>query len=47
MGVVVYVLLGGHMDAFKFLLKKGANVCVALNGSTLLMEAVDKNQVSI
>ncbi len=35
---------GNHVDAFKFLVKKGAKVCTALNGATPLMEAVDKGR---
>ena len=32
------------MESFKYLLKRGARVCSALNGSTMLMEAVDKDK---
>ena len=39
------VVTGGHVDVFTFLLTRGAKVCSTLNGSTVLMEAVDKNQV--
>ena len=40
-----FCVSGGQLDVFTFLLKRGARVCTALNGSTVLMEAVDKNQV--
>ena len=40
------VFAGGHLETFKFLLKRGARVCAALNGVTVLMEAVDKNKVN-
>ena len=33
------------MDSFKFLLKKGSNICTTVNGSTVLMEAVNRNRL--
>ena len=32
-------------DSFKFLLKKGANVCTTVHGSTVLIEAVNRNRL--
>ena len=38
------MIADGQMDSFKFLLKKGANICTTVNGSTVLMEAVNRNR---
>lgn len=33
------------MDGFKFLLKRGSTICTTVNGSTVLMEAVNRNRL--
>ena len=33
------------METFKFLLKKGSTLCTTVNGSTVLIEAVNRNRL--
>ena len=41
------IFAGCHLDAFKLLIKRGARVIPALNGSTVLMESSDKGKTDM
>ena len=38
---------GVSMDSFKFLLKRGATVCAAVDGATVLLEAIGRGRVDM